>query len=149
MSTTTQFAHTISRLRELGAVQYDLWLPETKELDDVLHPGEEVLGIVYGRYKQQQLGRGVLIGRGALVATSQRIMLIDKKPMFVRCDEISAVVVSAVTYSKVGPAGTVTLHTRLGDIAVRTFNDVCAHNFVEAIESIIFKSQGGSHETSI
>lgn len=142
MSTTAQFAKTIRRLREIGAVQYDLWLPEIKELDTVLHPDEELMGIVFGRYKQQQLGRGVLIGRGALVATNQRIMLIDKKPMFVRCDEISAVVVSAVTYAKVGPAGTVTLHTRLGDISVRTFNERCAHNFVEAIEAIIFNNRG-------
>jgi hypothetical protein len=38
--------------------------------------------------------------------------------------------------------GNVTIHTRMGKINVRTFNQKCAHNFVEAIEANLFKIGG-------
>jgi len=120
-------------LRELGAVMYDLWLPETHALPSIIHPNEKINGIVYGRYKHG--GAEPSAGRGALVATDSRILLIDKKPLFLKCDELSYSVVSGVTYTKVGPGGTVTLHTRAGDIEIRTLNQRCAHRFVESIEA--------------
>ncbi len=131
--------HELRRiLRRLGAVTYDLWLPETRSLPRFIYPDERITGIVYGRYKQ--LGPNT-IGRGALVATDRRILLIDKKPMFFRCDEISYRAISAITYSKVALSGTVTLHNRMGDITVRTFNDHCAQQFVKTIESHIFRDR--------
>jgi hypothetical protein len=126
-------------LRMAGAGLYDLWLPETKSLPLVIQPQERILGIVYGRYKQTQLGGGVLKGRGALVATNHRIFLLDKKPLFVRCDEVSPQVISGVTYGRVGFIGTVNLHTRMGDISVRTFNQTCARLFVQAAEREIWR----------
>lgn len=125
-------------LRDLGAVAYDLRLPETHTLPMIIHPHERIAGIVYGRYKKEE---GKVVGRGALVATDRRVLLLDKKPLFVRCDEISYGVISAITYSKVWITGTIVLHTRMGDISIRTFNQNCAHKFVEAIEANIFKSK--------
>ena len=123
-------------LRKLGAVRYDFWLPETHVLPYILHPDEELKGIVYGHY--QQNGSEPAEGRGALVATDRRILLIDKKPLFLKCDELRYAVISGVTYARVGPAGTVTLHTRAGDIHVRTLNNTCALLFVKAIEAQCF-----------
>ena len=114
-------------------------LPETKTLPFVIHPDEQILGIVYGRYKQSDNGEHV--SRGALVATNHRLLLINKKPLFVKCEEISYRVINGITYSRVAIAGTVTLHTRMGDISLRTFNQRCAQNFVEAIEAGIFKDR--------
>lgn len=127
-------------LRELGAVAYDLWLPETHALPFIIHPNEKINGIVYGKYKHG--GAEPSAGRGALVATDSRILLVDKKPLFLKCDELSYSVVSGVTYTKVGPGGTVTLHTRAGDIEIRTLNQHCAHRFVESIEAACFKDSG-------
>ena len=127
-------------LRKLGAVMYDFWLPETHALPSIIHQDERIQGIVYGRYKHY--GGEETEGRGALVATSKRILLVDKKPMFLRCDELTYEVVSGVTYTKAGPAGTVTLHTRAGDISVRTFNHRCAKTFVAAIETNRFQGLG-------
>lgn len=133
-----------SQLHDLGAVAYDLWLPETHVLPLVIHPNEQIKGIVYGKYTQTN---GAQVGRGALVATDRRVILLDKKPLFVRCDEITYYAISAVTYTKVGFAGTVTLHTRLGDIRIRTFNHKCAYHFVEAVEAGIFKESAYAPQT--
>lgn len=122
-------------IRHLGAMMYDLWLPETQIMPYVVHYEEEVLGLVYGRYQQVE---GDVIGRGVLIATPDRVILIDKKPLFTKVAEISYRVISAVTYSKVMFIGNVTIHTRMGKINVRTLNQKCAYNFVEAIESRLF-----------
>jgi len=126
-----------AELLELGAVPYDLWLPETHALPLIIHPNEHITGIVYGRYHQED---GHQVGRGALVATNTRILLIDKKPLFIRCDEVTYEVVSGVTYTTLGFVGTVTLHTRIGAISVRTFNQKCAESFVESVEATIFSN---------
>ena len=126
-------------LRELGADRYDLWLPETHTLPYIVHPNEHIKGIVYGKYSHN--GARPAHGRGALVATDSRILLIDKKPLFLKCDELAYRVVSGVTYTKVGIAGTVTLHTKAGDIHVRTLNQKCADRFLAAIEAKCFSQQ--------
>lgn len=123
------------RLRELGADQYDLLLPETHTLPLLIRPNEAITSIVYGRYKQSNGA----VGRGALVATDSRLLLIDRKVLSLRSDEISYGAVTAITYNKVGPAATITLHTRLGDINVRTFNWRCAQNFIADLEDSIFR----------
>jgi hypothetical protein len=87
---------------------------------------------VYGRYKQNNAEQAS--GRGVLVGTNHRLLLVDKKSVFLKCDELSYNVVSGVSYSKAGIAGTVTVHSRTGDISVRTYNAKCANIFVEAIE---------------
>ena len=130
-------AEVENRLVELGAVAYDMRLPETRALPYIIHPDEEILGAVYGRYKKSNIDE---MGRGLLLATNRRALLIDKKPMFLKFDEVTYRVVSAVTYSRIGPIGNVTLHTRMGDVVVRTFNQKLAQGFVEAIEGEIFKS---------
>jgi len=130
------------RLRELGAVKYDLWLPETRSLPHVIRPAERIEGVVYGRYVQP--GEHQTVGRGVFVATDQRLLLLDKKPLFVRCDEIPYEVVGGVTYSKVPLAVTLVLHSRTGDISLRTFNERCARGFVDALEERL-RTRGTNH----
>lgn len=125
------------QLRGLGAVGYDLILPETSVLPIVLRPNEIIEGIVYGRYTQHAM-EGTTVGRGALVATNRRVFLLDHKPLYLKCDEVAYETVSGVKYSRTGLIGTVTLHTRVGDITVRTFNQRCAHSFVKSIENEVF-----------
>jgi len=121
-----------STLRILGADEFDLLLPETKVIAKSTHPDEVIVGIVYGRYKQGNAEH--TSGRGVLVATDRRILLLDKKPIFLKCDELSYNVVSGINYSKAGIGGTITLHSRTGDITIRTYNVKCGDTFVKAIE---------------
>ncbi|MEO6513906.1 MAG: PH domain-containing protein [Candidatus Saccharimonadales bacterium] len=126
-----------TRIKTLGADMFDLTVLETQALPYVLHPGESINGIVYGRYQQE---KGNVIGRGALIATNNRVLLVDKKPMFIRSDEVIYSAVSGVTYTRVGFIGTVTLHSKIGDIKVRTLNQKCAKSFVDAVEAQIMQS---------
>ncbi len=122
----------IATLRALGAMKYDLLLPETKAIANCLSDNEKLLGVVYGRYKQE---KNNIVSRGVLVATNQRVLLINKKPLFLQHDDFTYKAISGVDFSWAGIMGTVSLHTRLGDIRVRTFNKKCALMFVSAIES--------------
>ena len=121
------------QLHKLGADRHELQLPETNMLPLVVRADERIQGIVFGTYKQATLARP-LHGRGALVATDQRVLLIDHKPLYIRCDELSYSSVSAVSYRKVGFGGTIVLHNSLGDISLQTMNQNGVDMFVAAIE---------------
>lgn len=126
------------KLKSLGAVTYDLMLPETQAIPSVIDPNEDIIGLVYGRYKDD---RENTVSRGVLIATDSRVVLLNKKPMFEQSDEFEYRVISGVDFSEVGIMGTVTLHTRMGDIHVRTFNKRCADRFVAALESKLFNAK--------
>jgi Bacterial PH domain len=128
------------RLRRLGTVQYDLWLPETHVLPIVIQPNEQIKGIVYGRYKEN-VSQKPATGRGALMLTDRRVILIDRKPLFIKCDEVNYQSIKGIEYAKVGLSGTVVLYTRVGNITVRTLNQKCANRFVKAVENIILTAR--------
>ena len=125
-------------VKQAGANSYDMLLPETHILSVILKPDEQLGGIVFGRYRESNAN---LVGRGALAATDERIILIDRKPLYLRCEEIEYDVVSGVSYASVGFMGTITLYTRLGEIRLRTFNEKCALGFMRAVEGQIFGKQ--------
>lgn len=117
-------------LRAAGAVTYDFWLPETHYLPYIIHPDERIKASVFGRYKD----RNGTVGRGALIATDRRLIFIDKKPFYVHYDELTFNIVGWVTYTRVSLMGYVTLHSRLGNFQLRTFNHKNALNFADYIE---------------
>ncbi len=112
-------------LKDLGVSWWGLHKSETHYLYQLIHPEESIGGVVYGHYNAASI---------MLVATNRRIILLDTKPLFSKVEDITYDVVAGVTFEWVGIAGTVILHTRLGDIAVRTMNTKAArafHDFVE------------------
>lgn len=123
------------QLRALGADWADLRFPETRAILYVLHPGEQVRGIVYGRYKQDE---GRLVGRGVLIATDDRVLLLDKKPSYVKLEEIVYDAISGLTYSRVLFSATIKVHAKSGDIIIRTLNQKTAQPFIEAVEENIY-----------
>jgi hypothetical protein len=112
-------------LRELGVSRYGLLKLESRFLPRIIHKGEHIMGVVYGSHQE---------GSVMIVATDRRIIVLDKKPLFVNEDEISYVVVGGVSFSHAGLGTTVTLHTRTKDYTVQTLNQQCARGFVEYIE---------------
>jgi len=129
-------------LKYLGASGYDLLLPETHVLSDVIQPDEAILGIVYGRFVYDKFGNSI-VSRGALVATTKRILLLDKKPLFVSCEELSYDSVRGLSYSCVGAIQHICLQTRNGDVNLRTFNRKCARSLTSAIERALFNLKKG------
>lgn len=114
------------QLISLGMSRLALKSAESRYLPHLIHPGEDVAGIVYGKAKE---------GFAMLIATNLRVIFLDKKPLFVNEDEITYDIVSGVSFSHAGLGSTVMLHTRTGDFVIRTFNKKCAIGFVKAIES--------------
>ena len=112
-------------LRGLGLSRWALLSMSSRYLQKIIHPGERLCGAVYGHQKD---------GMGMLVATDRRVIFIDKKPLFLKEDEITYDVVSGVSFNHAGLGSTLTLHTRIKDYTLLTVNNRSARNFVEYIE---------------
>jgi hypothetical protein len=134
----TRRSNLLRTLRSLGADRYDLHLPETHYLSQLMKPHEKLLGILYGRYKHDN---GQPVGRGLLAATNERLLFVDRKPFYTHFDELIYAVVSGVTYTHIGLSTTVTVSTRMGDISFRTFNRTATRCFVAAVERMLFEQQ--------
>lgn len=127
-------------LRSLGADEYDLLLPESRYITQVLREQEVILAAVYGKYDKVNLPH---TGRGLMVMTDRRILLVDKKPVYLQYDEIRFDMVSGVQYSKAFVGESVTLNTRMGNVIIHTFNDRCARKFVQNVEDMLFDKERG------
>jgi hypothetical protein len=115
-----------SELKDLGVTSWGMLYAESRYLHLIIHDHERLEAIVYGHYAD---------GTGMLTATDKRVIFLDKKPLFIRTDELTYDVVSGVSYNQMGLIATVTLHTRLGDYTLRTMNLKCAQHFRNFIES--------------
>ena len=129
------------RLRDLGVFTINLWTPKARAMPANLEKDEELIGVVFGRYKLRHSVTSSSIGRGAVVATNRRVFLIDKKPMFMALDAIKYDEIRAVSFTKVSISGTVRLSMDVGDISVRTFNPKCAQIFVDAVNKKLFSKK--------
>ncbi len=118
----------ISELKNLGVSRAGLSTMESHYLHNIIHVDETVGGVVYGDHDD---------GFVMLVATNRRIVFLDVKPFFVNEDEINYGVVSGVNYSHFALWTNVTLHTRIKDIHIRTYNKKCSEGFVKYIEEYI------------
>jgi hypothetical protein len=122
---TEKSKRIFNELRAVGISKYGLRRSESREIPKVIHDNESIKGAVYGYHED---------GFAVLLATDLRVLFIDKKPLFVKADELTYDLVGGVTYGKVGPIATVNLHTRIGDYKFRTFNFKSAEKFIHFIE---------------
>lgn len=142
-NTATTAAHNKRVLRDLqnlGVTSYGLAHSESHYLPRLIHPDEQIGGVVYGHHQD---------GFAMLVATDRKIIFLDKKPFFVNEDEITYYVVSGVSYSHAGFGSNVTLHTRVKDYSIQTFNQNCAEKFIAYIEERCLEqedSTGGPYD---
>lgn len=114
-----------NELISAGVTRYGLMKNEARYLPNIIHDGEHIEGVAYGRYKN---------GSAMLVATDKRVIFLDRKALITIFDELTYEVVAGVTVEMHGPFANVNLHTRLGDYAVRFVNQPCATRFVDFIE---------------
>jgi hypothetical protein len=125
---TKQVSHDTNvrtQLRDLGLSKMAMMSTESHYLPKLIHPDEILGGVVFGKHVD---------GYAMLVATDRRIIFLDKKPLFVNEDEMTYDVVGGISISRAGIGATVTLHTRLKDYTIRTFNQESAQKFLHYIE---------------
>ena len=124
----THQARVLQELKNLGVSRSGLSSMESRYLPSIIHADEQLCGVVYGHHQA---------GFAMLVATDRRIVFLDKKPLFVDQDDIAYGVVAGVSYGHAGLGSTVTLHTRIKDYAIQTFNKKSAEGFVRYMEQRI------------
>lgn len=114
------------QLHDLGASSIVQNTPEARYLPQLIHPNENIEGVMYGRSKN---------GFAMILATSKRIIFLDKKPFFINEDELTYDIVSGISYGSALFGMTVMVHTRIKDYTFQTYNKRCARGFVVAIEA--------------
>jgi hypothetical protein len=118
--------HIKDELRDLDVSRLGLLTAESRYLPAILHDDEHLLGVAYGYHKGST---------AMLAATDRRVVFIDKKPLFVHADELTYEIIGGVSFGQAGIFATVTLHTRIGDYAIKTLNAKAAGHFVDYIEN--------------
>lgn len=78
------------QLKRVGC-NFRFWgRPEIRELANILAPGEEIAQIVNGQYEG---------GFAMLAVTNHRLLLIDKKPLFLSVEDIRFDMIAEIDYS--------------------------------------------------
>lgn len=113
-------------LLDAGMTFYGLLKSETKVLPKVLHPHEHVEAVVYGQHHSSSV---------MLVATNERIIFLDKKPMAAFLDEVSYEVVSGIEFGIHLFTATLVLHTPVRNYDIHNANLKCAEKFARHIET--------------
>jgi len=130
--TSTIIAHDkqlTAELHDLGVGWWAWWHSEVGHLSAIIDPGERIGGIVYGYQGLNFV---------ALVATDRRVIFLDSKPLFTDEEEITYDVVSGIRYDHL-IFTTLTLHTRVRDYQLLTFNNRCALGFKHYIEQRVLE----------
>lgn len=115
-------------LLRVGVTKFGFWRFSVRSLHNLIHPEEHIKGAVYGRYREAE-GQPPW-EEGVLVATDRRVLFVDRKPGFLRADEISYNAVSGVEESIAWPFSAVTLYTGVGDFSLRFARRECVEKFV-------------------
>ena len=79
-----------ARLNQLGIKKSRWFKPEIRELSQILMDNEKIITVVTGRY---------FGGFALLVATDHRLLLIDKKVLFLTVDDIRYDMISEIDYN--------------------------------------------------
>lgn len=134
MTDSKAHAERVKReLREAGVGALGLLKFGIRYLHRLIHQDEHVHGVVFGRYREAE-GQPAW-EEGMLVATNRRVLFVDRKPGYLKADDITYDVVSAVEASRAGPFSAVTLYTRMGTFTIRFAKSKCAEIFVRYVEN--------------
>lgn len=90
------------QLRAVGCNYRFFGRPEIRELRNILVPEEVIAQAVNGRYEG---------GYAMLVVTNHRLLLIDKKPMFLTLEDIRFDMISEIDFSAQLLSGTIRIQT--------------------------------------
>lgn len=109
------------QLKRVGC-NFRFWnRPEIRELCNILVPGEVIAQATNGRYEN---------GFALLVVTNLRLLLVDKKPMFLTLEDIRFDMISEIDYSAQMLEGTVRLMTPNRRLVFTSWNHARLRNIL-------------------
>jgi hypothetical protein len=107
------------QLKRVGC-NFRFWCrPEIRELCKILMPGETIAQAVVGRYEN---------GFALLCVTDHRLLLIDKKPMFLTLEDLRFDMISEIDYSSQLFDGTVRIMTPNRKLVFAAWNQARLRN---------------------
>ncbi len=113
---------------QLAAIDADVpfWLkPEIKQLPKLLVPDENIRHAISGRYEG---------GTALLCATDIRLLIVDKKPMFLNVEDVRYDMIAEVNYTHQVFYGSIHLLAFNKDFAFTSFNKDDLHKVTEYIQ---------------
>jgi hypothetical protein len=110
---------------DCGVTVYGLLKSESRYLPKILHSYEHVEAVIYGQHNSSS---------AMMIATDERIIYLDKKPMAELFDEVSYEVVSGIEFDIHMFFATVVLHTAVKNYDFKMVNLRCAEKFARHIE---------------
>jgi hypothetical protein len=117
--TMTSLQQVEDQLKRVGC-NFRFWCrPEVRELCKILMPGETIAQAVVGRYEN---------GAALLCATDHRLLLIDKKPMFLTLEDIRFDMISEIDYNAQLFGGTVRIMTPNRKLTFSAWNQARLRN---------------------
>lgn len=120
-------------LSKAGMTAYGQLKMSSRHLPKIIANDEHIHGVVYG-------WRGG--GLAMLVATNERIIYLERRPMFTSVDDLSYDIISGVRFMDAGLFPSINLHTRMGDYQLTYVNPACARQFEAYITSRIERLPG-------
>jgi len=112
-------------LLDAGASLYGLLKSESRYLPKVLHENEYIEAAIYGQHNSSS---------AMMIATDERIVYLDKKPMVEMFDEVSYEVISGIEFDIHTFFATIVLHTPVRNYEFKYVNLHCAEKFARHIE---------------
>lgn len=122
---TTHTKRIKAELIKAGVTAYGLLKMESRYLPKIIHENETIEAVAYGRFRE---------GSAMLIATSLRIIFLDRKPFFTTMDELTYEMVAGVAVNNQALFSSVTLHTRVKDFTLNFVNPKVANKFSNFIE---------------
>jgi Bacterial PH domain len=112
-------------LLDAGVTVYGLLKAESRYLPKIMHDNEHIEAVIYGQHHSSS---------AMMIATDERIVYLDKKPMVEMFDEVSYEVISGIEFDIHTFFATVVLHTPVRNYDFKFVNLRCAEKFARHIE---------------
>jgi hypothetical protein len=127
-----------SQLKRIGHKFRVYGRAEIKELKNILNPGESILQCAYGHYHG---------GSGILVATDQRIVLVDKRPFYLNVESMAYENIKHIDFKRDKLHGVLYLQTGIKRVIFRSISDARlkfirkrAEEFMDSISKNVFSN---------
>jgi Bacterial PH domain len=129
-------SNVLKQLKDLGLNYTFFGHPETKELANVLNPGEQIFHCAFGFYQG---------GSALLVATNSRLLLVDKRPFFLNLEDIRYEMINEVDFAGRLLDASVSLHTGSKQLRFRSFADARLRKMCNFVQDQITRARQLEH----
>lgn len=120
------------------AVSMPFWYnPELRELPRIMREGEIIQLMVFGRYEG---------GTALLCATNYRILLVDKKPMFLTVEDIRYDMVAEVDYAHYFLGATMHVRSFSKDFKFKSFRQLELRKFTSHVQNKVMEQRSQAME---